>query len=1027
LALVLGAVVAIAAAQTFEEALQGSAELCPPAEDELCDDQWDSPWDDLCDEMMERGDRQPTIVVARPPLPEAAAPALCPLSKPPAESNEGTTLWAVGTPPNGTYHWDFDEDEHGEYAVYSSTTTGLAYTVNVRYKVDEQEVGPVASGYIRVFNAELTFEGGSSDPQNAVEDDPGFFMAVGPARKALALTVSPFYPHELMPDDFNWETSPRHAPPPYVVSLRATGPVRFYWQAEGGTPVPDSERVWGWKDVGIDDFEEFWPPPAQVYVEGYDDGIATVTLTLTINCPEECQGWYAPPATAQDTVKVNVVEADLDITYVPEAEEEDPGGFVAKGGSRKKIILTARPTTARPVNLDVTAGEGKVEIYSAATGGSPLGNHLEYTGDMPLYLYVQGVAASDDPQDVELTLDAAPPGGEHFTDTVNFTVVGVDLVVAGLGEGEEMNPGAFVQLNTDDDEPNGHPDILDAPSIDEDDLAPMTLEVEPGELDGNVTLDATAGKWRVGVWPTATKTGTQVSLPETWTPGTTPAELHLEGYSASGGLRDVTLELKHTGHGLTVTDTAKVTVAKADMQMTGLPEAEEEYPGGYLCENNDDDDGDGVVDYDDGYNKDGTPGNDDDTNVSENDLVLLTFQKVLPESMTGPVTLSKTDGGSRIKLWTSATKGEGNEVGLPATYQTPAELPETLYVEIELSVESGGGSVEDKVKMTLVTIEVTHIKFDHTAGDSADGIDIRENAGTDISVPEWVKGGQNNPAAYKKATTVGIGARLTAQPADVTTAKVHGVSTDGDGSLGDTEEVTVTFSGGVSSPEYFTFSLSGPTPSAIQKTTTDEWQWKASDIQGSGSPEWDMTSSGPHIIYTVLDTPQSPMPEPWTAVLDYACDWAGGETGEAGAVDAITVGAYNDFGKNYEGRYTHSSGTAMDLTQLMADNWADCRDMSATVHVFTRAIGGTATQVRQIDGPFATKAIDPVGTPGWGTTGWNFHQVAHYSNVYDACLRLDQSDPRIPCNEAINGAYKSDLYDSGTWTPGAPFSYTTVY
>jgi len=48
LALVLGAVVAVAAAQTFGEALQGSAELCPPAEDELCDEQWD----DLGDELV---------------------------------------------------------------------------------------------------------------------------------------------------------------------------------------------------------------------------------------------------------------------------------------------------------------------------------------------------------------------------------------------------------------------------------------------------------------------------------------------------------------------------------------------------------------------------------------------------------------------------------------------------------------------------------------------------------------------------------------------------------------------------------------------------------------------------------------------------------------------------------------------------------------------------------------------------------------------------------------------------------------
>jgi len=53
LALVLGAVVAIAAAQTFEEALDGPSELSPPAEDELCDEEWDSPWDDLCDEQWD--------------------------------------------------------------------------------------------------------------------------------------------------------------------------------------------------------------------------------------------------------------------------------------------------------------------------------------------------------------------------------------------------------------------------------------------------------------------------------------------------------------------------------------------------------------------------------------------------------------------------------------------------------------------------------------------------------------------------------------------------------------------------------------------------------------------------------------------------------------------------------------------------------------------------------------------------------------------------------------------------------------
>lgn len=60
---------------------------------------------------------------------------------------------------------------------------------------------------------------------------------------------------------------------------------------------------------------------------------------------------------------------------------------------------------------------------------------------------------------------------------------------------------------------------------------------------------------------------------------------------------------------------------------------------------------------------------------------------------------------------------------------------------------------------------------------------------------------------------------------------------------------------------------------------------------------------------------------------------------------------------------------------------------------------------------------------------WNFHQVASLAgSVYDACLRLCQADPRIPCAEDVNGTYKTDLYVeySGHWTPLAPMSYTTI-
>jgi len=90
-----------------------------------------------------------------------------------------------------------------------------------------------------------------------------------------------------------------------------------------------------------------------------------------------------------------------------------------------------------------------------------------------------------------------------------------------------------------------------------------------------------------------------------------------------------------------------------------------------------------------------------------------------PNALTGPLTLSKSDGGDRIKLWTSATKGDGNEVSLPAVYQTPSELPATLYVEgvvwsnaqkdvtLQVSYTYEGVQHVDVIKLSVVRVNMT--------------------------------------------------------------------------------------------------------------------------------------------------------------------------------------------------------------------------------------------------------------------------------------------------------------------------------
>lgn len=47
--------------------------------------------------------------------------------------------------------------------------------------------------------------------------------------------------------------------------------------------------------------------------------------------------------------------------------------------------------------------------------------------------------------------------------------------------------------------------------------------------------------------------------------------------------------------------------------------------------------------------------------------------------------------------------------------------------------------------------------------------------------------------------------------------------------------------------------------------------------------------------------------------------------------------------------------------------------------------------------------------------------------MFDACLKLNKSSPRIPLNEDIDGSYKTDLLLSGDWNKDSPTVYTNVY
>jgi len=234
---------------------------------------------------------------------------------------------------------------------------------------------------------------------------------------------------------------------------------------------------------------------------------------------------------------------------------------------------------------------------------------------------------------------------------------------------------------------------------------------------------------------------------------------------------------------------------------------------------------------------------------------------------------------------------------------------------------------------------------------------------------------------------------------------------------------------------YQMFDTASGFPSTVDKYEFS-WTWRVVAVDGTPrTPETVGTTTG-HILYTVLDTPQSPMSEPWTEVLEKACRWADGASSVSEIITGITSGAYNGNFKNYSAGVTRCSPPNMYLTNLFNDTWADCRDMSAVIQIFSNALGVSYYYVgyQRINGPFRRKSIDPIGSPAWQTITWAFHQVGWYNNsVYDAALRLDESSARIPMGEGINGSYKDDLYDAThpdtvRWDPqGASYLSGTVY
>ena len=294
----------------------------------------------------------------------------------------------------------------------------------------------------------------------------------------------------------------------------------------------------------------------------------------------------------------------------------------------------------------------------------------------------------------------------------------------------------------------------------------------------------------------------------------------------------------------------------------------------------------------------------------------------------------------------------------------------------------------DLVGFTVAEMRVNSISFNYSGSGA---VTIYDNInGSNVSPPEYSCGVCDavKPAAWVMGGSYSVQVNFKAVPA-VNSARIW--AENGLGGLhSSASPVTVNFAGG-QGQETFTVSS---VPTSIGKHLFD-WNWQYKDVDGTPSAALDMGRTGEHIVFTVYSTPTAPMTTPWVEALEYATNWASGETNEAGVVPEIVNGIYTS-GMQYNGSQHHTTGMgSFNLTgvfnELRTPGYTvimDCRDCANFFHVLTNALG-FGHQYLRIPGWFAYEPILPMGLAACDPGGWSYHQVGWCgSHVADGSAKM---------------------------------------
>ncbi|OEV03899.1 LamG domain-containing protein [Streptomyces oceani] len=340
----------------------------------------------------------------------------------------------------------------------------------------------------------------------------------------------------------------------------------------------------------------------------------------------------------------------------------------------------------------------------------------------------------------------------------------------------------------------------------------------------------------------------------------------------------------------------------------------------------------------------------------------------------------------------------------------------------------------------LSTVELSGIKFDYDPTATArDALSIRHNFRTRVPTVQWTKGlttATQSPAAYALTRVTGEDgndrSEVTLQARFVGTGQVSSmeVKAEGGGLLGRIDPFRVTLKDGKSDPEFVTIPLPHHTLAEGGVRREDirwDWSYRVED-------SWLPMGTTLHRVYVLLALPTLPWQlgtgseqsqQPWTDLLDFACQWAEGTTDTTAAAAAITRKVNGEVGLRYDtdrgaSRYTTGKGHesvfqgSLFLEYLRGGRGngrtVNCTDCASIVTAFANVLGCdlTASTMYPIGGRgFACNKIQAIGFDDWafpfeedGGGRFSYHEVAwagslSYPNpLFDACLKVDSGhDP----------------------------------